>query len=89
MKMKVNEMTTQQTPTKTYRIVDGHTGKVVATGLSFAGAIRSCDKRDNAYGAYRFRREPEFQLPKPVNAAKALAHAMLFGTFDGLEGEAR
>lgn len=43
----------------TYRIIDSHTGKVVATGLSFRGALRSCDKRDNAYGSYRFVRQVE------------------------------
>lgn len=43
----------------TYRIVDTHTHQVVATGLTAKGASRSVDRRDIAYGAYRYRRECE------------------------------
>lgn len=49
----------EQNMTNTYCIIDTHTGEVVATGLTFKGAIRSCDRRDNAYGSYRFIRKLE------------------------------
>lgn len=45
--------------TNTYRIIDTHTGQVVATGLTFKGAIKSCDARDRKYGAVRFVRQVE------------------------------
>ncbi len=38
-----------------YDIIDGHTGVIVGTAKTRAGASRSVDKRDNAYGAYRYR----------------------------------
>lgn len=37
-----------------YEIVDTQTGKVVGTAKSLKAASCSCDRRDNAYGAYRF-----------------------------------
>ena len=37
-----------------FQIVDRHTGAVVATAKTRAGANRAVDKRDNAYGAYRY-----------------------------------
>lgn len=38
----------------TYEIVDRQTGRVVGTARTHAGAIRSRDRRDNEYGAYRY-----------------------------------
>lgn len=37
-----------------FEIVDRQTGKTVATVKSLGAAIRSIDRRDNAYGAYRY-----------------------------------
>lgn len=37
-----------------YEIVDRHTNKIVGTAKTRTGANRSVDKRDNAYGAYRY-----------------------------------
>lgn len=37
-----------------YEIVDKQTGRVVATAKTRAGADRAVDRRDNAYGAYRY-----------------------------------
>lgn len=41
----------------TYLIVDGHTGAVVGKAKTRKAARRSCDRRDNAYGAIRYRIE--------------------------------
>lgn len=48
-----------QTPTH-YEIVDKHTGRVVATATTRKGASRSVDRRDNAYGAYRYSARPVY-----------------------------
>ena len=40
--------------TDLYVVVDRHTGSVVSKPMSFKAAIRSVDRRDNAYGGYRF-----------------------------------
>lgn len=37
-----------------YDIVDRHTSKVVGSAKTRARAHASADKRDNAYGAYRY-----------------------------------
>jgi hypothetical protein len=37
-----------------YEIIDLHTKQVVGRAKSLRAAIRSVDRRDNAYGAYRF-----------------------------------
>lgn len=37
-----------------YVVIDRHTGTAVSKPMSFKAAIRSVDKRDNAYGGYRF-----------------------------------
>lgn len=37
-----------------FDIVDRHTGKIVATAKTRAGANRIVDRKDNAYGAYRY-----------------------------------
>lgn len=37
-----------------YEIVDRKTGQVVSRCKTLAGARRSVDRRDNAYGAYRY-----------------------------------
>lgn len=44
-----------------FDIVDRHTGKVVATAKTRAGASRAVDRRDNAYGAYRYTARPVYQ----------------------------
>lgn len=38
-----------------FDIIDGQTGFKVGEAKTRAGARRSVDKRDNAYGAYRYR----------------------------------
>lgn len=43
-----------------YDIVDRQTGRVVATAKTRAAANRSVDKRDNAYGAYRYMANPVY-----------------------------
>jgi hypothetical protein len=40
--------------TSMYEIVDRHTGKVVAIVKTRRGASLAVDRRDNAYGAYRY-----------------------------------
>jgi hypothetical protein len=37
-----------------YEIIDRHTKKVVGKAKTLRAAIRSVDRRDNAYGAYRY-----------------------------------
>jgi hypothetical protein len=37
-----------------YEIVDRQTGKVVATAKTLKTALRAVDRRDNAYGGYRY-----------------------------------
>lgn len=37
-----------------YQVIDSHTQAVVATCKTRAGARRSADRRDQAYGGYRF-----------------------------------
>lgn len=59
-----------------YEIIDSQTGFVVGTAKTRAGASRSVDKRDNAYGAYRYRANPvydavEFALFSAVRDALA------------------
>jgi hypothetical protein len=41
-------------PNPGWEIFDSHTGSVVSSGLTQAGARRSADRRSNAYGGYRF-----------------------------------
>ena len=38
-----------------YDIIDSHTGQKVGEAKTRAAASRSVDRRDNAYGGYRFR----------------------------------
>ena len=38
-----------------YDIIDTHTGRIVGQAKTRSGASRSVDKRDNQYGAYRYR----------------------------------
>jgi hypothetical protein len=40
-----------------YEIIDCHTGKVVARTKTLGGALRACDRRDQAYGAVRYRHQ--------------------------------
>lgn len=47
-------MDTQSIIKDLYVVFDRHTGTVVSKPMSFKAAIRSVDKRDNAYGGYRF-----------------------------------
>lgn len=37
-----------------YEIIDRYTGAVVGAAKTLRGARRSVDRRDNAYGAYRY-----------------------------------
>lgn len=37
-----------------YDVIDRHTGKIVGHCKTLARALASVDKRDNAYGAYRY-----------------------------------
>lgn len=43
-----------------YEIIDTQTGFVVGSAKTRAGARRSVDKRDNAYGGYRYRAVPVY-----------------------------
>jgi len=45
---------TNQTTTAKYVVIDRHTGAIVSKPMSLTAARRSVDRRDNAYGAYRF-----------------------------------
>jgi hypothetical protein len=51
---------------KQYEIVDRQTGKVVAETVTLSSALRAVDKRDNAYGGYRY-----FHRPKGSDRAQA------------------
>jgi hypothetical protein len=37
-----------------YDIIDRHTGCIVGHAKTLSGARRAVDRRDNAYGAYRY-----------------------------------
>lgn len=57
-----------------FNIVDSQTGAIVGSAKTRAGATRSVDKRDNAYGGYRYRAVPVYDaieeaLFKAVRAA--------------------
>jgi hypothetical protein len=43
-----------------YDIIDKQTGKVVGSAKTLARANASVDRRDNAYGAYRYRAHPVY-----------------------------
>ncbi len=43
-----------------YDIVDKQTGRIVATAKTTASARRAVDRRDNDYGAYRYRAVPVY-----------------------------
>lgn len=43
-----------------YEIIDRQTGQKVGQAKTRAGASRSVDKRDNAYGAYRYYAKPVY-----------------------------
>lgn len=47
-------MTTESAIKDLYVVIDRHTGAVVSKPMSFKAAIRSVDRRDNAYGGYRY-----------------------------------
>lgn len=53
---------TQSTPIG-YDIIDGHTGRKVGHARTRAAASRTVDRRDNAYGAYRYRAQPVYVSP--------------------------
>lgn len=40
--------------TTKYVVIDRHTGAIVSKPMSLTAARRSVDRRDNAYGGYRF-----------------------------------
>lgn len=46
-------MTTSTTAAQ-YVVIDRQSGKVLSKPMSLVQARRSVDRRDNAYGAYRF-----------------------------------
>lgn len=46
-----------------YDIIDRHTGMKVGEAKTRAGASRSVDKRDNAYGGYRYSAQPVWAEP--------------------------
>jgi hypothetical protein len=41
-------------PAIRYDIIDNHTKQVVGTAKTHRAASRSVDRRDNAYGSYRY-----------------------------------
>lgn len=43
-----------------FDIVDRQTGRVVGTAKTRTGARRSVDRRDNAYGGYRYSARPVY-----------------------------
>jgi len=45
-----------------FDIVDRHTKRVVTTALTRAGANRAVDRRDNEYGAYRYKAVPIYHM---------------------------
>ncbi|MBS3648829.1 hypothetical protein KEU06_09445 [Pseudaminobacter sp. 19-2017] len=47
-----------------FDIIDRHTGKKVGEATTRAGANRSVDRRDNAYGAYRYSAKPIYAEDK-------------------------
>ncbi len=47
-------MNTESTIKGLYVVIDRHTDAIVSKPMSFKAAIRSVDRRDNAYGGYRF-----------------------------------
>lgn len=55
-----------------FDIVDSRTGAVVGTAKTRAGATRSVDRRDNAFGGYRYS-------VRPIYAALAVAAALVPG----------
>lgn len=46
---------------KYYEIIDTHTGKVVGKAKTRRAASASVDRRDNTYGAYRYRAQPIYE----------------------------
>lgn len=44
-----------------YHIIDNHTKARVGKARTRRGATNSVDKRDNAYGAYRYRAHPIYK----------------------------
>lgn len=47
-------MTTESKTQAKYVVIDRHTGTIVSKPMSRISASRSVDRRDNAYGAYRY-----------------------------------
>lgn len=46
-----------------YEIIDRKTGAVVGTAKTLPGARRSVDRRDNAYGGYRYTHRAVYGRP--------------------------
>lgn len=46
-----------------YDIIDGHTGLKAGTAKTLQAARRAVDRRDNAYGTYRYRAVPVYATP--------------------------
>lgn len=49
-----------------YEIIDTHTKQVVGRCKTLRSAIRSVDRRDNAYGAYRYTHRKVEQIGTPI-----------------------
>lgn len=52
-----------------YEIIDRQTGRVVGKAKTGKAARRSVDKRDNAYGAYRYMAKAVYQSEVPATSA--------------------
>ena len=52
--MNTKEQALAAIRTASYDVIDRHTGKVVGHCKTLARATASVDKRDKAYGAYRY-----------------------------------
>lgn len=52
--MQTQEQALAAIRTASYDIIDRHTGKTVGHCKTLARALASVDKRDSAYGAYRY-----------------------------------
>ena len=68
-----------------FDIIDRHTGKIVTTALTRAGASRAVDRRDNAYGAYRFHAKPIYQTIPLHDALETLHCRKVYADYaDGM-----
>lgn len=61
--MTHQQLVSQGKPVR-YDIIDRQTGQIVGSCLTAISAHRSVDRRDNAYGAYRYSPRPVYS-PQP------------------------